>query len=413
MNNEVTNNKVMNNEVINDKVIMSMDIPIVDIVNNTFLLNPKSECEFNNLMTINALYIFVQNILSINNSSLKGGYKKFNHKKNISVKNKRIKKHNNKKNDSKNNKNKLRKTRKTNKVKVKNIKQLGGFPMNNYIMFFVMFLLFSSVFGIRNVTNSDIRERLEQAYDSHQLFRNNYGTCTSNTLLFLKSIDLATFEELSSERLTRQRGLRSREMDPYLSQYLDKDLYLNKNLEVKMEWSIITHNKIQETNESNNYEDKYINKYAHINEYIEDLKYVLREKRDKMYGTDIKQNIITILNYSSKDSDIGHSVIIWLSTNDDIFIIDPQLFEYGFEIYTSMDTYSEYYKNNFKKNMPANLKLKNIKVYINDNVNFINNRISYLLTSVHGELVDNPLANKKLVYETIKNIEKVTQQYEL
>lgn len=412
----------------NNTITTSINIPVVNIINDSLMSNPRTECEFNNLMMFNVLYIFVKLLLihgDINETEeLKGGYKKASKKINkyhyfgATKKYKRFLKQI-KKNETKT-KRTTKKTRnsKTTNSKTKNSKttnckttntkkhimtlQHGGLPPN-YMMFFVMLLLFSGVFGIKNVTDTDIVNRLITANDVSKIFRNQYGTCTANTLLFLKTIDLITFEELSIKIHNQKRGLRNNEIKQYLTENLETEDYLNKDLNIKVEWNTITHFLGEGSIDDN------------INEYINDIMDVLKQERNKLYGTDKKQNIITILNYSVEEKNKGHSVVVWLNSRDDIFIIDPQNFNYyGFEIYTTLNIYDD--TSNYIKNiLPSNLKLRSLKRYIKENVNFKsdNYRITYILTSVHGELTDNPLTNKKLVYETIQNIERATQNYNI
>ena len=88
------------------------------------------------------------------------------------------------------------------------------------------------------------------------------------------------------------------------------------------------------------------------------------------------------MNYPFKNSDtVSHSVVIWLTSENELILIDPQKF-----IINDLVLYSN---NQNQSNIIFNgqvLKTKSINEYIKQNVDLFNN--TFIFESIHYELED-------------------------
>jgi len=347
-----TNDYKTNDYKTNDYKTINTKIPIENIVNNVILSNPISECQFNNLMTIIFISLFINDLdKQINN--IKGGKNNLNRKPKNNRKSKNTLKTYNKK----------KKRSKT--MKSSNF-QKGGFNPLLTIVLMTVFLTFAK--GIKNITDIDVIKRIKDANSVSDLFVNKYGTCTLNTLLFLKAIDLPTFEDLSIEMLDKP-GLTRNQINPYL----------NKELNVDTKWYTFVPSGLDE-----NIGEKII-----IDNYVSRIKNKLIQLRQE-YDFKPNQSLLTAFSYPSKMSDSGHSVILWLDSNNNVLLIEPQKFQkYDIILYTS-DEYPDYYYNNDKT-----LKLASLRTYIKEHIDFMSNyRESEIFVSLHVELDDIKGSNK-------------------
>lgn len=310
-------------------------IQIDEIIKKTLESNPSSECEFNNLLGFNAINLLLDSLnMELNEpNKLTGGKRKPKRK----TKAKRNKK--------------LRKTRKIRKYK-------GGADPRIVIFFMSMFLIF--VQGIQNMTHVDVTNRLKQTMSSIDLFKNYYGTCAVNTLLFLKTIDLRTFEELSIELMETKKGMTKYEMSPYL----------NSELNFDTRWYMFTGKE-------------GLNEEESIQRFIDNVRNKLISMRSD-YGFGPEQEILTALNYPTKRGSY-HAVTVWLTNKNEIVIIDPQRYhvENRIELYTS-EAYMDRYMDNDKQ-----LIMSPIQTYIRERIDVMSDfRDSQVLLSLHIEIDD-------------------------
>lgn len=330
-------------------------IPIETIVNKTVNMQPTSECEFNNLL----IYNFTDSLLNNLLGDQSGGKKSKSKTKSKS----------NKKNKKKQTRRHLRKI----------TRQLGGADPRLIVFFMSLFIVF--VKGVQNMTDSDIVRRLKQTNEVSDLFRNYYGTCALNTLLFLKTIDLPTFQDLSIDMMSNKPGLSMSKMSSYL----------NQELNIHSRWASFSGRQGDNMQEL-------------IENYVEKIRSKLIAMR-AIYSFSPKQSIITAMNYPKKQKSAGHSVVIWLMSNNEIVIIDPQKFlKEDIILYTSETGYDKFMFND------KEIKRSPIKLYIRDNIDITNeNRDTDIFESMHIELDDiygtNELSprNKK-IYEVISMI---------
>lgn len=295
--------------------------------------------------------------------------------------------------NSRNKKRKLKlKRRQTNKIKHQ---QKGG--MAKYIVLFVIsiLLLAMQVNGIKNVTKQEVVKRLiSTSGEVSKIFENNVGTCALNSLLWLKVIDLPTFETKSIEMITGKAGLTGAQLGNIM----------NKQISLGIDWTKLTLEKpIIESNMT----DREMSV-----EYINMLKNRMIQLRRQRYGSNTGYHILNPMSYpSSKDKSVSHAVVIWLMPSDesdelddnDIAIIDPQTFVGKRKpiIYSSGIS-----------SVDTNVAKHALSGYIIDNIDFKNyNRYASMFESFHTEVSDAngdnrfTIDNDKL-FDTINTIQK-------
>lgn len=348
-------------------------IPIIDIINEVLKNSPNSECQFNNLIGYSAMNLFLEHLNTKLNTITQNGGKKNKTRSNRTKINLRKAKSKRTKTNSK----RAKKTRK--------IRQSGGADPRIVIVF--MSLLVMLVQGIKNMTHYDVVQRLKDTFRVSDLFRNDYGTCTVNSMLFLKAIDLKTFGDLSIQVMSSKEGLTTKQMTTYL----------NSELDIYSKWFKFN---IPEGFDEENAITQYIN-------IVKDKLINIRG----IYGFSDSQDLLTVMNYPVKGKSTGHSVVLWLTNRNEIIIIDPQRYYYNNQIilYTS-EFYMDPYMNNDKE-----LHLESIRTYIREKIDIMSDwRTTDIFESMHIEVVDtqgdNRLSqtNKKLI-ETISRIQSARE----
>jgi hypothetical protein len=324
-------------------------IPFKTILDDTLKTQPNTECEFKDSLAYNAMNLLLEDLnnqLNVNdNKLLRGGVKK-------SKKSKRSKRMH-----TKRSKYSKRRTRKYRTL------QYGGAHPETVLFFLSFFLIF--VQGVQFINFDGIFERLQQAYEARAIFRNIYGTCTLNSLLFLKSINLQTFGDLSLQIMSGKKKMNTKDMN----------YYLNGQLDIKTETTWFAF-------------------YGEVSveDYINKIKNRLIELRREKGQANSGMELITAMNYPVKNQPNGHAVIVWLTNEDDLNIIDPQLF----------------YRDNKLLIYSTNHRYESLQSYIDDNVDL--RRETEFLLSIHTEIQDSStelsLENPELE-KTLKRISPV------
>jgi hypothetical protein len=225
------------------------------------------------------------------------------------------------------------------------------------------------------MTDSDVINRIKEAKNVSILYKNDYGTCALNTLLFLKTIDLPTFEQLSIEIIEDKINFNRFKISSYL----------NKELHIYSKWYSIT-----EKNEGKNLR---LGLELNILNNIDKIKNKLIDLRN-FYNFPENQSILTGLCFPFKNTlNLAHSVVIWLTSENELVIIDPQKF---------INNGLVFYTTNPRE------KTKSINEYIKQNVDLQEN--TYIFESLHIELEDvngeNNLEEENInLQRTIKRIQ--------
>ena len=303
------------------------------------------------------------------------------------------------------------KKRKSNKFnKTLKLNQKGG--MTNYIVLFAitMLLLAMQVNGVKNVTKAEVVSRLINTGGAvSKIFDNQVGTCALNTLLWLKVLDLPTFEQKSVEMITGKAGLNSIQLSELLhSKYI-----------LGADWTRLTLNNTILELEQNSTNDRVL-----AGEYINMIKLRLIQLRRQRYGSEQNYQSYHILNpmaYPAKGSNVGHAVVVWLMPanedenkysdeleDNDIAIIDLQTF---------VDKPKPVIYKSGISSVDTNIRKYSLTGYVMDNINFRNpNTFTKIYESVHTEIVD-PNGNNRLtidnnkVFDTIDVIQQTLMSY--
>jgi hypothetical protein len=352
---------------------ISTKIPIDDIIEKVLNNNPHSECEFNNLLIYNFTDILLDK-LNIQLQQQRAGKKRRNTKRNRKIK-KSIKR-NIKRNI------KIKKDKKTRKLR----NQKGGTDPRILIFFMSMFIVF--VKGVQNMTDMDVIKQIKKANQVSELFKNYYGTCTLNTLLFLKTIDIPTFEDLSIDMMTNKPGLKKYEISKYL----------NKELSIDSRWY------------------SFSGREGDVDELVEQFIDRVRNKLISLrssYGFPSNQSIITAMSYPKKSKAASHAVVVWLTSKNDIVIIEPQKFlENEIILYTSEITFDRFLFND------RELKKSSLRYYIKKNIDLTSeHRDTDIFESIHIEIDDvygenNLSQTNQRVIQTIARIKETEENLE-
>jgi len=289
-------------------------------------------------------------------------------------------------NTKRNAKRNIKRNKKRNKKTRKLRNQKGGTDPRILIFFMSMFIVF--VKGVQNMTDMDVIKQVKKANQVSDLFRNYYGTCTLNTLLFLKTIDLPTFEDLSIDKMMNKPSLTKYEM----SNYLNKELTLNSR------WYSFS-------GREGNIDDL-------IEQFIDRVRNKLISLRSS-YGFPSNQSIITAMIYPKKSIVKSHAVVVWLTSKNEIIIIDPQKFiTNDIILYTSEITFDKFLFND------KELKKSSLRFYIRKNIDLTTEiRDTDIFESIHIEIDDiygnnNLSPTNQRVIETISRIRETEENLE-
>lgn len=350
----------------NNKILwINTNVELLEIYDKT-LGNVKnidnvSNCNIDASLLLNALFLSLKQLLAKIQLQHGGRNKLKKTKKNrikrtIKNQKKLISKEKMKDNRIKNKNMRMRKTK-------KELKLVGGSMMKliTSLMLSILTILNITkyVAGVQPENDDDVLDRLMQVEKIKEIFENKYGTCAINTALFLGSINLDTYEKVSKNIIERGHGLSYSEVSEYLNSSLKTlwgwDLFnmpLDKNKNTKPHYL----RGIVETEETRiDYHNEKIREYINI------LKDKMREIREnKIENTN--QGVLTAMSYPSYG--VHHSVVIWLSSDDTLVIIDPQEFfvHSGIILYTDdLSKYGEFERKSIEQYFSENLEFSNIK----------------------------------------------------
>lgn len=309
------------------------------------------------------------------------------------------------KSNSKSKSKKMQRNKTKTKTKTISRRKLVGGKSPSWMAFFcfvvVIMNLSNGIFGIQNKKDAEVLQRVKQTYSVIDLFDNNYGTCGTNTLLFLGNIGLKTHRDLV---ISRMQG---KEMS-----YETLSKYLNRDTKSIYQWeSIKTPTVFMKTVEGNLRQTRILSNQAQrqeqirktIESYIEIVKSRMVELKDSLYSGEY--GIITALGYPSEDT--THAVSLWLTSENTLVLIDPQTFigKNGVVLYTD---------NN--DSILGTTRQESLFDYFQKNLNLKSEYTSELLTEIHTEIQQSTMErfqpDNPIVMEVIKSIEKESNKIE-
>ncbi len=403
----------------NKEININIDIPIINIINKTneetsHDLGMLTPCAYNNILLYNFFELLAKETYSqMSSMERKGGKKNKTRKVNKKSNRKPNKKQNPKKHRTRRN------------------KKAGSKIITTSVMLFALVFLFMTQHAesVLNVTYDSVIEDLYNAFSVSDIFRNKYNTCAPNTMLFLKTIGLNTFETLSAQVMKeKRRGLKE--------SLIVENLNLNKKVNVNELWDIIPVQyettkvslpPILQKRMPNYKSDKLMDKYILSIHLVEEIKRHMIKLREKLYPLQKKQSIVTMGGLPI----IGHghhAVTFWLTHEDKLILIDPQKFYYTDYVLiygeepptpnqqlppTTSTTSTQIYNNN-NNNNPNNIKIKTWSLvdYFVDNLEYMKGNNYFLMSELHTQ-IDDQYDKDKLTPDNPRVIEVISNLREL
>jgi hypothetical protein len=367
------------------------NINIGEIIHETIQLEKRfNDCHWDQALFLVAMSKMFQGQFQKNKFVKFGGAKK--QRKNKSKSKSSCKK-------TQRNKTKSKSKSKINTKTISRRKIVGG-RLPSWAAFFcfivVIMNLSNGIFGIQNKKDAEVLQRVKQTYSVIDLFDNNYGTCGTNTLLFLGNIGLKTHRDLVISRI------RGQEMS-----YDMLSKYLNSNTKTIYQWeSIKTPTVFMKTVEGNLRQTRLLSNQSQkqeqikktIESYMEIVKSRMMELKQSLYSGEY--GIITALGYPSEDT--THAVSLWLTSENTLVLIDPQTYieKKGVVLYT----------DNKDDSILGTTRQESLFDYFQKNLNLDSEYTSELLTEIHTEIVQSTLEkfqpDNPIVMEVIESIEK-------
>jgi hypothetical protein len=289
------------------------------------------------------------------------------------------------------------------KINTKTIsrRKIVGGRLPSWMAFFcfvvVIMNLSNGIFGIQNKKDAEVLQRVKQTYSVIDLFDNEYGTCGTNTLLFLGNIGLKTHRDLVISRIQGQ------EMNyDTLGRYLNSDtksIYQWESIKTPTIFMKSVEGNLRQTRVLSNQAQKQEQIRKTIESYIEIVKSRMMELKQSLYSGEY--GIITALGYPSEDT--THAVSLWLTSENILVLIDPQTFieKNGVVLYTD---------NTNSESIFGTTRQESLFDYFRKNLNLKSEYTSELLTEIHTEIEQSTLEklqpDNPIVMEVIEAIEK-------
>lgn len=400
-----------------NSIFINTDIPFANIYDKTLaqLIQVHrpffNDCNADNLLLLNGLYLTIEDmVLKMIHANKMDGGQGYERKTKQKYTSKTIQK--GKKKNRKLGKGKGKGNGKTRKNKTK---QLHGGNKNwisklIFSLMAVILMIGKNVLSLQPEYDNDVVKRLVNAGEIKELFENKHGTCAINSALFLGSINLKTYADVTEQIIKRGHGLT----------FTEATSYLNSSLKTLWEWESIPNEELLiKTPTQRRYlrgslsENVSIQRREKINVYVQTMKNKLIQMRNNMsmeQRKDATQGILTALSYPS-DS-VQHAVVVWLTSDERLVIIDPQEFMQG-NVVLYMDNVDRDVGTDFLSN-------KFLKMGLDDYfMKYFDEResgVTLILRDMHvrkeehlEEMVrENPMVNQ--VIEKIKLLENATRQ---
>lgn len=387
---ENNTNNISNRDTI---LLMKTNVELLEIYDKTFAniknASAISKCNIDSSLLLNALFLSLQQLLRQMHLQY-GGKNNFYGGKNKFHKTRKYQKKLISKsilNRKQSNKRRMQKTK-------RNIGLVGGSmtKLITSLMLTILTILNITEYtvGVQPEYDNDVLDRLKQVEKIKDIFENKYGTCSINTALFLGSIDLNTYEKVTENIIERGHGL----------SYSEISQYLNSSIKTLWEWDLFSIPK--DKNVTTRYlrgavEMEAASSYnQQIRDYINIIKNKMREIKEQKIEYK-EQGILTAMMYPSYS--VHHAVVVWLSSDDTLVIIDPQEFvESGIVLYS--DNLSKY----------TQFESKSIEEYFSQYLDDLNDKKTAILMNYHVKRQENLLElteNNEQVKKVIGKMQKL------
>ncbi len=175
-------------------------------------------------------------------------------------------------------------------------------------------------------TTSEIINHIKQFSEFKFILKNQFGTCSLITNMFLNTIKLFEFEkiykEIQKDEIFGVSEIFQQSID-YITKNLNRKLRNKNDAEIMSSWTILNAKPIvpykQVLKNVENFENNIMNIDPTLI-LIQEMKTKLIRLRQKLYGTTKNKNVVTA--FVTKK----HIAVIWLMEDDNIVIIDAEMF---------------------------------------------------------------------------------------
>lgn len=250
-------------------------------------------------------------------------------------------------------------------------------------------LLFISLWIINNsyafIIEEDITvyNRLEKFFEVKELAYNTHGWCSLIVALFLRTISLKTYETKVINVIQFNEKFSTGKLETYTENLIPQSSA--DSSPYYLSWiTYIPEIPVVNGHLRGYYKD--IQEKTYIQNYIQDIKERMMFIKSQDTSKSINKGIITAFGYPSIEddgSDLGHAAVLWLTSNNDLVIIDPQLFTVTGKVtlFADSDSFKEM---NFINN---NIKLESLYGYFENRLSR-GNSATTLLYKPHEKTYD-------------------------
>ena len=263
--------------------------------------------------------------------------------------------------------------------------QKGGGIISVLLFIIILYSLGNTISGIISISDENVIKRIEETKSVINIFDNTHGWCGANAALFLKSIPISTHESIALQAILNKK-------------FSFKD-YITK--EIKIDWELSSFQyKLTKPNLRGSIDN--------IDIYTSSIRNLMIILKNDVHNLDSNVGIITAFSYPTYTNGINHMVILWLTQDDHLILIDPQTYAHDdIRIYSNeinipiLENISHKYKIN----------ISNLKDYFKSNVDIT--KQFKILYNIHTEIVDSEdtlldPSNPK-IQKAIKNIEEARE----
>ncbi len=302
-------------------------------------------------------------------------------------------------------------------------RHIGGvgnqlFVSASVALFAIVFLFMSgNVKSVLNVTHSSLVDDLRKSFSVADIFKNKYGTCAPNVLLFMKVIGLDKFSELTTQIISQRQYMPKAQV----SEYLNRKMGINEIWDIHpIEYDVENAKKsmsnkllskyISYVNSQSGADKSLMDKYILSIYLLEDIREKMKGLRKKLFN-EVPNSIVTYASLpgiNSKGIGAGHAVTLWLTPDDKLLLIDPQKFIYS-------DVVVVFSEDFFRE---KDIEIWRLTDYFVNLIDFRVGRSYYIMSQIHEQIYDkndeNTLSvNNPKIMKIISQLKTVQEKREI
>jgi hypothetical protein len=302
-------------------------------------------------------------------------------------------------------------------------RHIGGvgnqlFVSASVALFAIVFLFMSgNVKSVLNVTHSSLVDDLRKSFSVADIFKNKYGTCAPNVLLFMKVIGLDKFSELTTQIISQRQYMPKAQV----SEYLNRKMGINEIWDIQpIEYDVENAKKsmsnkllskyISYVNSQSGADKSLMDKYILSIYLLEDIREKMKGLRKKLFN-EVPNSIVTYASLpgiNSKGIGAGHAVTLWLTPDDKLLLIDPQKFIYS-------DVVVVFSEDFFRE---KDIEIWRLTDYFVNLIDFRVGRSYYIMSQIHEQIYDindeNTLSiNNPKIMKIISQLKTVQEKREI